>query len=389
MKIRKIIGIPLFKECPTIYDAMSATSSRKALLVKIETDKGLWGIGEAFLYGCSPKAGKEILDTHFVPLLEGLDVSDIEKIWKICFWNTTAFGKRGIILGIISGIDIALWDLKAKSEKVPLYILLAGKADRIASYASGGFYAEKKDLVKFRAELEGYKEKGYEKVKIKMGRNSDRTESPLDYSKNTDNRCKVETDFQRLEIATTIFGKGNVAVDSNCSWTPWFITEYSSIFKEQKVWWLEEPILAENISGLKSISEALKPIPIAGYETEQRYEVFEKLIMEGVIDILQPDIGWAGGITECLKIGRLGLDNNKKISLHSFGSAVHFAASLHLSSALPTLEKIESEENFNPLRSEIVLNKLEHDEEMSFFIPQGDGLGLDIDWDKIESLSMK
>lgn len=113
-----------------------------------------------------------------------------------------------------------------------------------------------------------------------------------------------------------------------------------------------------------------------GFETEQGVMNYGRLLEQGAVDILQPDIGWGGGITECRKIAALGAAQNKPVSMHSFGSAVHFAASLHLAASLPNTEIIESETNENGLRSELLARPLEADGEMSFFVPEGPGLGI-------------
>ena len=101
------------------------------------------------------------------------------------------------------------------------------------------------------------------------------------------------------------------------------------------------------------------------------------------VDILQPDVGWAGGITECRKIGALAEASGRKISLHCFGSAVLFAASLQLAASMANTEMLESEENPNPLKDEIMKGRFEADEHMRFFVPQGDGLGIELDWERI------
>mgnify|MGYP002604806104 CR=1 FL=1 len=108
-----------------------------------------------------------------------------------------------------------------------------------------------------------------------------------------------------------------------------------------------------------------------------------------IISIVQPDVGWAGGITECRKIGAMAQAMSKPISLHCFGSAVLFAASLHLAAALPNTEMMESEENPNPLKTDIMKGSFETDSQMSFFVPEGDGLGVDLDWLKMEKYVIK
>ena len=109
------------------------------------------------------------------------------------------------------------------------------------------------------------------------------------------------------------------------------------------------------------------------------------MVKSEAIDILQPDVGWAGGITEVRKIGALGESSGRKISLHCFGSAVLFAATLQVAAAMPNTEMMESEENPNPLKEALTKTPFETDEHMNFLVPDGDGLGLDLDWDQINT----
>ena len=111
-----------------------------------------------------------------------------------------------------------------------------------------------------------------------------------------------------------------------------------------------------------------------------------RLMKKNAMDIVQPDIGWGGGISELRKISLAAQGFSKPVSLHSFGSCVHFAASLQLAASLPNTESIESEENKNMLKTGLVKTPFEHDGHMNFFVPQLPGLGIEIDWDAAEKL---
>ena len=124
-------------------------------------------------------------------------------------------------------------------------------------------------------------------------------------------------------------------------------------------------------------------ISLMGFETEQGLSNFTHLVEDQMVDIVQPDIGWGGGVSELVKIGAMALAN-KPVSLHSFGSAVHFAASLQVAAALPNTECIESEENENMLKSGILKTPFEADEHMNFYVPRSHGLGIELDWDALE-----
>jgi len=391
MHIVAIKPIPIIWECKPVSDALSTSKTRKALLVKITTDRGLTGMGEAFLYGCSLSGATRMLSEQFSPLLVNEDPLHIDDLWQKMFWNSIACGRRGIILGLMSGIDIALWDIKAQADGVPVAKALGTgiHSDRIASYASGGFYAPAKGLDGLQAETESYLEKGYQAMKMKVGRNPGRADSPLRYMANQENGVSEEEDLRRIAMVRSTLGPDKpLMIDANASYSAKTVISLIPQWEKLGVSWVEEPLRFEDHQGLSDVRKAMRPpLQIAGFETEQQEENFASLLRDGCVDVVQADIGWAGGFTGTLKIAKLAEAYGKKFSLHSFGSAVHFAASLHLASALPNTEMIESEENVNKLRSGISQPFLT-DETMHFFVPDTPGLGMQWNWNAIESLGV-
>ena len=383
MKITAVKGIGLKCACSPISDALSTSTARQALLVKIETDTELYGIGEAFTYGAPLPVMEHIGEEQLGSMLIGRDPSKIEEIWNTLYWRTLAHGRRSLTMGAISGIDIALWDLLGKAAHMPVSKLLGRHWDKIPSYASAGFYAPGKGIDGLQKEMEGYREQGYRDAKLKIGRNLDRPGAPLRYM--ADQRCSVtvEEDYRRVEAVKEIFKDGRVIVDTNASWDSYTALTCGRELYKLGVCWLEEPIPFEDLEGLQRISRELPQLQIIGCETQQGVKNFETMVRMDAVDILQPDIGWAGGFTECRKIGALAEASGRKISLHCFGSAVLFAASLHLAASMANTEMLESEENPNPLKDDIMKGRFEADEHMSFFVPEGDGLGIELDWEKI------
>ena len=213
MKITAIRGIMLRCTCSPISDALSTSTARQALLVKIETDAGLYGIGEAFTYGAPLKIMKYLVEEQLGPMLIGQDPTEIEKHWNTMYWRTIAHGRRSMTMGAMSGIDIALWDLLGKAAHMPVCKLLGQHLDRVPSYASGGFYAPGKDLHKLEEELEHYKAQGYRDMKIKIGRTLERSNAPLTYMANQACAVSVEEDYKRIEVAKQIVGSGKLLVE--------------------------------------------------------------------------------------------------------------------------------------------------------------------------------
>ncbi len=387
MKITAVKGIPLRCSCEPISDALSTSTARQALLVQVETDAKITGIGEAFTYGAPLAVMKYLVENQLGPMIVGRDAEDIEEIWTTMYWRTIAHGRRSLIMGAISGIDIALWDIRGKAEKKPVAELLGQVSDRVPSYASGGFYAAGKGIDGLKAEIEGYLKQGYRDAKIKIGRNLDRR-GPLRYMAIQDNHVAVEEDWKRIETAKALLGEGELFVDTNASWDAEMALEQGKELRRLGVSWLEEPIPFEDLAGFRRLCRELPGLQIIGCETQQGLGNFKTMVEEGALDMVQPDLGWAGGFTECRKIGAMAAAAGKKISLHCFGSAVLFAASLHMAASMANTERMESEENPNPLKSELIADGFAADGRMSFYVPQGPGLGIELDWTKIEKYTI-
>ena len=389
MKITAVKGIPLKCACSPISDALSTSTSRQALLVRVDTDSEIFGIGEAFTYGCPLYVMKFLVEELFGPMVIGSDPTDIEQLWNRMYWRSATYGKKGMTMGAISGIDIALWDILGKIAGMPVYRLLGAYSEGVPSYASGGFYAPGKGIDELEREIEKYLKKGYQAVKIKIGRNPGREKNPLCYLANKENGVPLGEDFKRIEAVHRIVGDKRLMVDMNATWDSGMVVSYADTLEKSGVYWIEEPIPSDDLEGLKKISRRAGKLKVAGFETEQGVKNFDQYIRNGIVDILQPDVAWSGGFTECRKIATVAAAAGVPVSLHSFGSAVQFAASLHLAASMPNAEMIESEENPNPLKTTLLKNSFIADGAMNFSAPQAPGLGIELDWDAVERLAIK
>lgn len=385
MKITSVSTIGLRAKTPVISDAMSVNRARQALWVKVETDSGLYGIGEAFTYGSPLEAARQIVEQQLAPVLIGENPAAIEQLWQKMYWRNIASGRTGLVFSCIGGVDIALWDLLGKSAGLSVADLLGRHSETVPSYASGGFYAEGKGIEGLKREIEGYLDKGYRDVKIKIGRVPELSQCTVKYTADTCFSVTLDEDLERIAAVRSMIGKhSRLAADINAAWSEMEVIQALPSFKEAGLNFLEEPIQFENEAGLKRIREAMPEIGIMGFETAQGCFNFTRLMKAGAMDVVEPDVGWGGGITEVRKIAAAARGFCKPVSLHSFGSCVHFAASLQLAASLPNTEAIESEENPNPLKTGLTKTPFEHDDHMNFIVSDKPGLGLDIDWDKVE-----
>src|SRR5690349_23103274 len=216
MKIVDIRTTPLSYRCDPPYGSAGGMQARRgSLLVEIETDERVIGIGEA---GVGGGVTQDVINRILEPMLIGEDPLLIEGLWQKMFARTRQFGRRGIAMHAISGIDIALWDIAGKVAKMPVYRLLGACRDRVEAYASGGFYQEGKGVEGIAGEAEGYRARGFKGMKMKIGRNPS-TGSHLRHLANMAEVCEVEpeVDIARVAAVRKALGpQAKLMVDVNC-----------------------------------------------------------------------------------------------------------------------------------------------------------------------------
>jgi L-alanine-DL-glutamate epimerase-like enolase superfamily enzyme len=383
VKIVDIRTTPLSYRCDPPYGSAGGMQARRgALLVEIETDERVVGIGEA---GVGGGATRDVIDKTLQPMLIGEDPLLIEGLWQKMFTHTRQYGRRGIVINAISGIDIALWDIAGKVAGLPLYNLLGGCRDRVEAYASGGFYQEGKSVDDLAAEAESYRAGGFRGMKMKVGRNPS-TGTHLRQLVEHADRCEVEPeeDIARVAAVRRALGpRAKLMVDVNCAWSPGFAIEMGRAFEPYKLYWIEEPVATDDIDGSARVAEALAT-PVAGYETEIGLYGFRELITRGAVDIVQPDLAWAGGFSECRRIAALAQANHLMVAPHSFAGAVLLVASLHFIAAIPNGLVLEFDQNPNGLRDELLKEPIGIERDGTIALPHRPGLGIELDRNAVE-----
>ncbi len=383
MKIVDIRTIPLSYRCDPLYGSAGGMQARRGgLLVEIETDERVIGIGEAGVGGGSTR---DVIDKQLRPMLIGADPLLIEGLWQKMFARTRQYGRRGIVMNAISGIDIALWDIAGKVAGLPLYRLFGACRDRVEAYASGGFYQEGKGVDDLAGEAEGYRARGFKGMKMKIGRNPS-TQTHLRHLAEQAELCEVEPeeDIARVAAVRRALGpKGKLMADVNCAWSPAFAIEMGRALEPYKLYWIEEPVATDDIAGSAMVADALAT-PIAGYETEIGLYGFRELIERGAIDIVQPDIAWSGGFSECRRIAALAQAYHRMVAPHAFASAVTLVASLHFIASIPNGLVLEFDQNPNGLRDEILKEPIRIDGDGMIRLPERPGLGIELDPAAIE-----
>src|SRR5260370_9493948 len=182
-------------------------------------------------------------------------------------------------MNAISGIDIALWGIAGKVANLPLYRLLGGCRERVEAYASGGFYQEGKSIDDLAGEAEGYRGRGLNGMKMKIGGNPS-TQTHLRHLVDHAELCEVdpEEDIARVAAVRSALGPhAKLMVDVNCAWSPSFAIEMGRALEPYKLYWIEEPVATDAIDGSARAADA-PATPIAGYETEVGLYGFRDLV---------------------------------------------------------------------------------------------------------------
>ena len=351
-------------------------------LVEIDTDAGLTGLGEAKV-GVGNLGNYAALVTliqaELAPVLIGRDSRDVTALWEAIYNGSRAHyvaahgrtfpivGRRGITISALSGIDIALWDLLGKAVGQPVWRLLGGRLrERIPAYASGG-WAPVGGVGK---QLRQYVERGHRAVKMRVGLQD----------------ASVDDSAARVREARQTLGPGvGLMVDAHGTWSVREAQRFARKVADCDLGWLEEPVSPDNAAGQAEV-RAATDIPIAAGETEQTRFAFRDLIEARAVDVLQPDVAIAGGITETLRICALAATHGLTVAPHLWGGAVLFASGLHLAVATPCVTTLEFSRGENPLLNDLVEEPFDLVDGY-VLAPDRPGLGLTLNRDFVRSVT--
>ncbi|MBQ5954252.1 MAG: mandelate racemase/muconate lactonizing enzyme family protein [Lachnospiraceae bacterium] len=368
-----------------IADAQNFFSARSAVIVQVHTACGITGIGESASFGGPAETTKYIIENELAPIVVGEDASAVSKIWQKMFDRTRQHGRSGVILACMSGIDIALWDIVGKKAGLPVYKLFGGYNDRVVPYASSGFYSPGKTAEDMAEECRSYFKRGFKYAKIKIGRNPEMLLTPLHNMAHAEEcQYSVEEDLVRIEACCAVakeFG-ARIMVDANNTLNTFSAIQIGKKLEDLDIFWFEEPVHVDNISGSAELAAALS-LPVAGYESEIGAYRFRELIDRKAVDIVQPDVIWSGGFTECNRIAVYAAMHNLPCNPHAFSSGISLAANLHFLASLPNGGLLEMDQNYYPLRDDLITNKIDIAEDGFVYVPQGPGLGVDLNLDTV------
>ncbi len=382
MRIRDVRAIPLEYPLPQpVFDANYIMATKPALLVEVETEDGMIGRGEAAHFGGPLRSTQTVIEGELREHLLGEDPGEIERLWEQMHQRAYKHARGGLLIAAMSGIDIALWDLRGKLAGMPLWLLLGGYRRRVPAYATGGFYAEGKGARELCVEMEGYVQHGFRAVKMKVGRNSDIQGSPLRAMTHR-GVCEVSLfeDLARVRAVREAIGPDiRLMVDANGAWDVPTAVKMGRAMEAYDIYWFEEPVCPDDVAGSAQVA-AKVGIPVAGYETCSYGRVsFRDYIAARAVHFVQPDVAWAGGLTESLKIAHLAQTWNLPLAPHIHGSAVAVAAALHLLGAIPNGSLAEMVFPAHPLMADLVREPLLVDSTGHIELSERPGLGVELE----------
>ena len=386
MIITDVTTIKLHYQMPVaMADAIHYMPARPTLLVQVHTDAGITGLGEAAAYGGFLESTEAIIVNELRQTIVGQDPFKVERLWSMMATRAHQRGRRGMLMMAISGVDIALWDIIGQATKTPLYRLLGGYRETLDAYASAGFYAANKGPAELAEEFAGYAARGFRYGKMKVGRNPDVLLNPLhDMQANDYATCTLEEDVERVRAVREAVGPSfKLAIDANNAWTPSIARKFMRLVEPYDIYWLEEPVATDDIDGSAMLAYELET-PVSGYETETGLPGFRELIVRHAVDIVQPDVIWTGGITECRKVAALAQAYGLPVIPHVFSSAVASIANAHFIASIPNGSLLEFDQNPNPLRSELFETPLDIDASGKVHLPALPGLGVTLNQATVE-----
>ncbi len=320
------------------------------VFIRIDTDAGISGWGDAFAYGAA-EATKAAVDHMIAPALLGLDASDITGISDRLQRDNHIWGRYGVTMFAISGVDIALWDIAGKAAGKPLYELFGGaRRQNIPGYASLFKYQDP-DLVadKTRQSID----LGYRHVKLH------------------------ETAYAEAAAARSAAGDDiDIMLDTNCPWLYDEALAMATQLRDLNLYWLEEPIFPpEDFASLAQLQSA-SGIPLAAGENACTSFEFTKMFDAGAVSYAQPSVTKVGGITEMLKIIELAENIGQTVVPHSPYFGPGFLASLHIAAAMRDETLIE---RFYLDLEAYPVGDMVDPVNGHFRLPEAPGLGADVD----------
>jgi L-alanine-DL-glutamate epimerase-like enolase superfamily enzyme len=336
-------------------DALQRFLKQETIFVELDTDEGLTGTGYSYTIGTGGRAVLSLLRDHLMPLLPGLDAASPEAVWQRLFLATKATTVGVLTSLALAAVDTAVWDLVGLRTSTPLWRLAGGYRREVPLYDTEGGWLHL-DVDELVRSAQASREAGWKGVKVKIG------------------KPDPHEDLERLLAVRAAIGDGmDLMVDANQSMTGAEAVRRARMFESADLFWLEEPLPAEDVAGHERLA-AVTSIPIAVGESIYSLGHFRDYLQRGAAGIVQVDAARVGGITPWLKVAHLAEAFNVQV-------CPHFLMELHVSlaAAVPNGRYVE---HIPQLRA-VTTGGIEIDEGLAV-APNIPGLGIEWDRDAVE-----
>ena len=363
MKIKSIRAVPISYRVPEghiVRLGIGRVVKRDAVLVKVETDEGIVGWGEAH-HGRCPGAIAKLIDTTISELVLGMDALDTVGVWnQIYRMQLASHGMGYAAVMALSGLDLALWDIRGKAFGLPLYRMLGGMARTAPAYA-GGISLGWQDSKALAEEAVMHVANGYKALKLRVG------DTP-------------KRDIARVHAVREALGDDiEIMVDANTGYCLDDIRRVMPAFEECAVAWLEEPFPAHDYRDYK-IAATLGHVPLAAGENHFTRFEFTRLIEDCAVRIAQPDLSKTGGVTEVLRIAAMTSAWKMTLNPHTSLTGINMAASIHMLAAVDNPGYFEGDvAAHNPFRDNLGGKPYELDADGRVQPLEGPGIGIEVD----------
>lgn len=354
-----------------------ADGSQDAAIIEVETGAGITGVGEA---DSSPAVVRAIVDAPIShdkaaglrEIVVGRDPFDVEALWNEMYDRTYFYGRKGAALTAISAIDMACWDIMGKATDRPVHKLLGGShREFVRAYASTLFPEDPTDTDHMRDEAEAAISDGFTAIKFGWGGFGE------DHSRD---RALVGAARDVLGPSVDIMVDAGFAFNGDVKGA---IRRTNAIDEAHDIFWLEEPVYADNLNGYRRIAEGCSTRVVGG-ENEFTASGFREFVDRGQIDGVQPDVARSGGITHMTKIADIANRAGIPFLPHGYSTDIIVAANLQLIAAVPNAPLLEYCVEDSPIRWDMV----EEDfpvKDGRVEIPDRPGLGVTLNRDAIET----
>ena len=324
MKIKHVFAKQIdFPMGGKVWNPALTFKAKEIVFIFVETDTGILGVSEVWSFYGSSRSIVDTINNDFAPLVVGENPHFIERIRERIAGLAPIGTLEGIIVNALSGLDNALWDLRAKLLGTPLYQLLGAHSDRVYTYASGGLYGRDKTIDDLKDEIGGYIEQGFNGVKIKIGGVSQRE------------------DLNRIAAAREAIGSdARLMIDAVHAYNVPEALSLASKAKEFDIYWFESPVSLADNAGHAEVN-LRGGIPVCANESLYGSRNFNDLIRKRGTEYVHLDLCACGGITEARKIAAIAEAYDMPCTVHSANTICLFSASIHFAATLPDCDSVE------------------------------------------------